>query len=96
LAGGSPAASHFLLFRQKKSNQKKATPTSTNSRKPSLPGGRQRTHPAFVVFNWFFVSGAQTPLPLIHPAGSIFGVAERGEVKTRVAMTEAPDYYPSC
>jgi len=25
-----------------------------------------------------FVSGAQTPLPLIHPTGSIFGVAERG------------------
>ncbi|WP_310446229.1 hypothetical protein, partial [Thiobacillus sp.] len=24
-------------------------------------------------------SGAQTPLPLIHPAGSIFGGAERGE-----------------
>jgi len=24
------------------------------------------------------VSGAQTPLPLIHPAGSIFGGAERG------------------
>jgi len=95
LAGGSPAASHFSCL-AKKSNQKKATPTSTNSRKPSLPGGRQRTHPAFVVFNWFFVSGAQTPLPLIHPAGSIFGVAERGEVKTRVAMTEAPDYYPSC
>jgi hypothetical protein len=36
--------------------------------------------------NWFFVSVTQTPLPLIHPAGSIFGGAERGEAKTRAAM----------
>jgi hypothetical protein len=78
LAGGSPAASHFSCL-AKKSNQKKATPPSPNSRKPSPPGGRQRTRPAFDVLNWFFVSGTQTPLPLIHPAGSVFGGAERGE-----------------
>jgi len=76
LAGGSPAASHFLCL-AKESNQRKATPPSTKPRKSSLPGGRQRTRPAFVCISK--VSGAQTPLPLIHPAGSIFGVAERGE-----------------
>ena len=86
LAGGSPAASHFSCL-AKKSNQKKATPPSPNSRKPSLPGERQRTRPAFDVLNWFFVSGTQTPLPLIHPADSVFGGAERGKVKTRVVMT---------
>jgi hypothetical protein len=36
---------------------------------------------------WFFVGGAQTPSPLIRPAGSIFGGAVRGEVKTRAVMT---------
>jgi hypothetical protein len=47
--------------------------------KPSASGGRQRTRPAFDVFNWFFVGGAQTPLPLIHPPHLIFGGSVRGE-----------------
>jgi hypothetical protein len=33
----------------------------------------------FLYLIWLFVSSAQTPLPLIHPANSIFGGAERGE-----------------
>jgi hypothetical protein len=35
------------------------------------------------VFNFVFCSSAQTPLPLIHPAGSISGGAERGEVQNQ-------------
>ncbi|MEQ1591178.1 MAG: hypothetical protein ABL892_02200 [Thiobacillaceae bacterium] len=31
----------------------------------------------------FFVSEAQTPSPLIRPAGSIYGGAEGGEVKSK-------------
>ncbi len=35
-AGGSPAASHFLLLRQRKSNQKKATPVCRPCGVPSI------------------------------------------------------------
>jgi len=31
------------------------------------------------LLEYFFVNGAQTPLPLIRPPGSISGWAERGE-----------------
>jgi hypothetical protein len=41
-------------------------------------GGKELA-PLLLFLIWFFVSWAQTPLPLIHPAGSIFGGAERGE-----------------
>jgi len=74
---GLPAASYFLCL-AKESNQRKAPPLIPKPRKSSLPDGRQRTRPAFAGF-FNFVSGTQTPLPLIHPSGSIFGGAERGE-----------------
>jgi hypothetical protein len=51
---GSPAASHFLLSRQKKVTQEKATPTSPNSRKSSQPDGRRRTRPALLFLNFVF------------------------------------------
>jgi len=57
LAGGSPAASHFLLSRQKKVTQEKATPTSPNSRKPSLPDGRRRTRTALLFLIGFLWAG---------------------------------------
>jgi len=47
-----------------------------------------KNSPRFAVFNLVFCSVAQTPLPLIHPAGSIFGGAERGKIKTRLVVTE--------
>jgi hypothetical protein len=47
LAGGCPAASYFSCL-LKKSNQKKSTPPSPNSRSLNLPGGRRRTRPAFI------------------------------------------------
>jgi len=40
-------------------------------------GGKELA-PLLLFLIWFFVSGSQTPLPLIHPADSIAGVAERG------------------
>jgi hypothetical protein len=40
----------------------------------------------------FFVSSAQTPLPLIHPADSVFGGAERGKIKTNAKITVRLDY----
>jgi len=38
-----------------------------------------KNSPRFCCFNFVFVSGAQTPLPLIHPAGSVFGGLRGGE-----------------
>jgi len=38
-----------------------------------------KNSPRFAVFNFIFCSVAQTPLPLIHPADSVFGVTERGK-----------------
>jgi hypothetical protein len=46
-------------------------------------GGKELA-PLLLFLIWFFVSGTQTPLPLIHPAGSIFGGAERGEGQNQV------------
>jgi len=57
LAGGSPAASHFLLSRQKKVTKEKATPTSPNSRKLDLPDGRRRTRPALLFLIWLLWAG---------------------------------------
>ncbi|HEX7970939.1 MAG TPA: hypothetical protein VF501_01765, partial [Thiobacillus sp.] len=62
----------------KESNQRKATPTSPPFGFPKIEpaGWAAKNSPRFICISK--VGGAQTPLPLIHPAGSIFGVAERG------------------
>jgi len=60
LAGGCPAASYFLLLRQKKVAKEKATPLIPKPRKSSLPGGRQRTRPAFVMLINFCEQGSNT------------------------------------
>jgi len=73
-----PAASHFLLSRQKKVTQEKATPLIPETPKIEPAGWAAKNSPSFAVFNFVFCSRAQTPLPLIHPAGSIFGGVERG------------------
>jgi hypothetical protein len=46
-------------------------------------GGKELA-PLLLFLIWFFVSGAQTPLPLIHPTDSIFGGAERGKSQNQV------------
>jgi len=48
-------------------------------------GGKELAPLLLGFFN--FVSGAQTSLPLIHSADSIFGVAAGGEVKISAVMT---------
>jgi hypothetical protein len=78
LAGGCPAASYFLLSRQKKVTQEKATPHIPETPKIEPAGWAAKNSPRFCQVDLIFVSGAQTPLSLIHPAGSIFGGAERG------------------
>jgi hypothetical protein len=50
--------------------------------------GVKELAPLLLFLIWFFVSGAQTPLPLIHPPDSVSGGAERGrKVKTRAVVT---------
>jgi hypothetical protein len=49
--------------------------------------GCKELAPLLLFLILFYVSGTQTPLPLIHPTGSISGGAERGNVKTRAVVT---------
>ncbi|MBW8328496.1 MAG: hypothetical protein K0M48_04870 [Thiobacillus sp.] len=75
------------MSRQKKVTQEKATPLIPEFPKIDPVGRAAKNSPRFFQVDLIFVSGAQTPLPLIHPAGLIFGGAERGEVKTSAVMT---------
>ena len=81
LAGGCPAASDFLLLRQKKVTKEKATPLIPETPKIEPAGWAAKNSPRFCWVDLTFVSGAQIPLPLIHPAGSIFGGTEKGKSK---------------
>jgi hypothetical protein len=78
LAGGCPAASYFLLSRQKKVTKEKATPLIPEFPKTEPAGWATKNSPRFCSVD-FIVSGAQTPLPLIHPTRLIFGGPVRGE-----------------
>jgi hypothetical protein len=64
------------LLRQKKVTQEKATPLIPET--PEIEPARRaaKNSPRFIGMSK--VSGAQTPLPLIRPAGSISGGTERG------------------
>ena len=48
LAGGCPAASYFLLLRQKKVTKEKATLPSPKPPKPESAGGRRRNSARFI------------------------------------------------
>jgi len=74
-----PAASHFLLLRQKKVTKEKATPLIPETPKIEPAGWAAKNSPRFCYFELVFCERDSTPLPLIHPSGSIFGGAERGE-----------------
>jgi hypothetical protein len=65
------------LFRQKKVTKEKATPLIPETPKIEPAGWAAKNSPRFCRVD-LIVSGAQTPLPLIHPTGSIFGGAARG------------------
>jgi len=60
------------------SNQRKGDPDIPEFPEIEPAGRAAKNSPRFAVFNWFFVSGAQTPSPLIRPSDSIFGGAVRG------------------
>jgi len=77
LAGGSPAASYFLLLRQKKVTKEKATLPSPKPPKPESAGrAAQKLGSLFWIFK---VSEPQTSTPLIRPSDSDFGGAGRGK-----------------
>jgi hypothetical protein len=66
------------LSRQKKLTKEKATPLIPETPKTEPAGWAAKNSPRFCNASLIFVSGAQTPLPLIHPTGSIFGGTEKG------------------
>jgi len=70
---------YFLLLRQKKVTKEKATPLIPATPKTEPAGWEAKNSPRFCWVDLIFVSGTQTPLPLIHPPDSISGGAERGE-----------------
>jgi hypothetical protein len=65
------------LSRQEK-EPKEGDPNSHEFPKIEPAGRAAKNSPRLAVFNLSFVGGAQTPSPLIRPAGSILGVAVRG------------------
>ncbi|MCD6705538.1 MAG: hypothetical protein LT080_03660 [Thiobacillus sp.] len=70
----------------KGSNQRKGDFDIPETLKIEPAGRATKNSPRFICISE--VSGAQTPFPLIHPAGPVFGVAVRGrKVKTRAVMT---------
>jgi hypothetical protein len=75
-----PGGKSLSFVSPKESNPRKGDPDIPVLRVPEnracQVGGKELAPPC--CFNLFFVGGAQTPLPLIHPAGSIFGVDVRG------------------
>jgi hypothetical protein len=66
------------LSRQKKVTKEKATPLIPETPEIEPAGWAAKNSPRFCNAGLIFVSGAQTPLPLIHPTDSISGGAERG------------------
>ena len=76
-AGGCPAASYFLLLRQKQVTKEKATlPSSKPPKSESAGRAAEKLGSLYLMFN---VSEPQTPAPLIRPAESDFGEAGRGK-----------------
>jgi hypothetical protein len=72
-----PGGKFLFLSRQEK-EPKEGDPDIPEF--PEIKPARRasKNSPRLAVFNWFFVDGAQTPSPLIRPAGPIFGGAVRG------------------
>jgi len=65
---GLPGGKFLSLSRQRK-EQKKGDPDSPEFPEIEPAGRAAKNSPRLAVFNWFFVGGAQTPSPLIRPAG---------------------------
>ncbi|HLA40780.1 MAG TPA: hypothetical protein VJ417_12335 [Candidatus Glassbacteria bacterium] len=74
---GLPGGKLLSFASPKESNQRKGDPDSPEFPKIKRVGWAAKNSPRFICISK--VSGAQTPLPLIHPTHSIFGGSVRGE-----------------
>jgi hypothetical protein len=75
---GLPGGKLLSFVSPKESNQRKGDPDIPEFPKTEPAGRAAKNSPHLAVFNWFFVGGAQTPSPLIRPAGSVFDGPVRG------------------
>jgi hypothetical protein len=74
-----PGGKSLSFVSPKESNPRKGDPDSPEFPKIKRVGRAAKNSPRLVVLILFFVGGAQTPLPLIHPPPLIFGGPVRGE-----------------
>ncbi|QLQ03521.1 MAG: hypothetical protein HZY77_12825 [Thiobacillus sp.] len=70
--------SKFLSLSRQRKEPKKGDPDIPETPKIKRVGWAAKNSPRFCRVDLIFVSGAQTPLPLIHPTRLIFGGAVRG------------------
>ncbi|MHB0972645.1 MAG: hypothetical protein ACYC0P_00185 [Thiobacillus sp.] len=75
---GLPGGKSLSFVSPKESNPRKSDPDIPETPEIEPAGRATKNSPRLAVFNLVFVGGAQTPSPLIRPAGSIFGGAVRG------------------
>jgi hypothetical protein len=68
-----PGGKSLSFVSPKESNQRKRDPDIPEFPKTKRVGWAAKNSPRLVVLVLFFVGGAQTPLPLIHPPHLIFG-----------------------
>jgi hypothetical protein len=73
-----PGGKSLSFVSPKESNPRKGDPDIPETPKLKRAGRAAKNSPRFCWADLIFVSGAQTPLPLIHPTHSIFGGAVRG------------------
>jgi hypothetical protein len=74
-----PGGKSLSFVSPKESNPRKGDPDSPEFPKIKRVGRAAKNSPRLVVLILYFVGGAQTPLPLIHPPHLIFGGSVRGE-----------------
>jgi hypothetical protein len=74
---GLPGGKFLFLSRQEK-EPKEGDPDSPETPKIKRAGWAAKNSPRFCYAFLIFVSGAQTPLPLIHPTHLIFSGSVRG------------------
>jgi len=76
------------LSRQKKVTQEKATPLIPETPEIEPAERAAKNSPRLTLLILFLVGGAQTPSPLIRPAGSISGGTERGRNQNQFANVQ--------
>jgi hypothetical protein len=69
----------FFVSPKKVTKERRPRHTRIPEAQARRTGGKELAPPCF--FNFVFVGGTQTPLPLIHPPHLIFGGSVRGNLK---------------